>query len=1391
MKRRHGGLAILLGALFFVLLPLAAESALRVTPEGAGGKNGSDWDHAMSVAEFRQALTDGTAGEYWLKAGRYTPTDGADRTASFTLKTGIALYGGFAGDEVNREDRDPPAHKTILTGDIDNNDTKDADGITTVINGNNSYHVVTAISVTGTAPILDGFISTGGHANDEGEGENGYGGGMYNYDSNPEVSNCVFSGNSATGTGGGGMANYLSSPVVTNCTFSENSASSGGGMLNTGSTPTVTDSTFFKNSATLYGGGMFNGGNSPGVVKNCTFRENSAPQGGGMANGVASPVVTNCTFSENTATSTGHGMYNYNDASPVVTNCIFWGAGGVTAQATEDEQAETAPKITYSVVDTGVYNDTGNTNTDPKLGPLADNGGPTLTCALLADSSALNAGLGAGTHTINTKEVVVPDKDQRGEPRSTGSGTADIGAYQDQNVDRGFVKVTVEPQDARTAGAQWNIAGGAWHNSGETVAANVGDVVLSFKEIPGWTKPENETVTVAKDETAETTGTYVFAGGAGSLRVDITPGPAEARWSLDNATWRSSGTVVTGLATGSHQVFFNQVNDWTKPADQNVNVSHGQLTELEVQYTQVPPSDPIRYVNAAASGANDGTSWNDAYRELRDALAAAVAGDQIWVAAGTYKPTADTDRTKSFELQSGVALYGGFAGNEANREDRNPAANVTTLSGNIGDLQNPTDNSYHVVTSYGVDSTAVLDGFTITQGRANGGDDEFTSGGGMYNTNNARPTVTNCIFSNNFAGTSGGGMANVGSSPTVRNCTFSENTAEIAGDGMINLTKDSPASPTIIGCTFSKNSALPFDFKEGDMSFGGGIAEAEDSSTIMDCTFSDNMATHGGGICNIVSTATISNSAFSQNIGICGGGMYNLESSLTITNCTFSQNQTFDYSNYYDYSGQGGGVLNVESNTTTITNCTFSGNSAEQSGRGMHNISSSLVATNCIFWGEDSTTGQVTGPAIISYSITDFPGTGNTNADPRLGLLADNGGPTQTHALLYGSSALNTGLALGTYVIAGTTVAGTTVVIPVDDQRGVIRPQLGGVDIGAVEMETMPVPTPVPPGPDPTAGPTLTPTLAPTARPVPTVTPEPTGTSYVEPAICPNVVVGGVVGGRTLEEVVFTHPNSGLKIPDSEESPQQEITALQKALEEGLRKILVPEESIQAMVELLHKGMLDIDSNGYAYLPPQGMDQLAKLLKDLEIPPGAEKYSFLIFRAVLSEKKYFSGRKLEEDEKIVFFFFKVPKGFIGKTAEELHIAKVLSASEVLLFTQIFSQEEIEREIEGKRKGNYSMVTATEQISGDTVATGILASKDVITSDCLMALSIADGGSFDLDGTVNGSVVDPAFVIEAKRKENPEPDPEPSAGTGGGGGCSLGIIPLGLLLLALPLGLLKK
>lgn len=368
-------------------------------------------------------------------------------------------------------------------------------------------------------------------------------------------------------------------------------------------------------------------------------------------------------------------------------------------------------------------------------------------------------------------------------------------------------------------------------------------------------------------------------------------------------------------------------------------------------------SQTIRYVKPGASGT--GASWANAAGDIQAMINASAAGDQIWVAAGTYKPNRRVDAITvitpehpfdAFLMKAGVKLYGGFAGTETALSARNWSANLSVLSGDIS-VGNNGNKCYHVVLNSGTavsgTDTATLDGFTVRDGRAN-----LNS----FGTNVNGLTV---IFN------AGGGICNIGdltsAAPIIANCLITKDTAIIDGGGIYN----SYASPVIINCVISNNC-------------GNGIYNDHASPAITNCIIAYNYTSNGGGIYNNGSSPIITHCIINGNTAIGqGGGIYNCcLSAPIITNCIIAA----------DTAVIGAGIYNLNA-SPIITNCTIANNLATDNSGGIYNsIGSNLTfkLTNSIVWGNSSSIGNAGSAVTANYSIVQggYTGTGNSSADP-------------------------------------------------------------------------------------------------------------------------------------------------------------------------------------------------------------------------------------------------------------------------------------------------------------------------------------------------------------------------------------------------------------------------
>ncbi len=450
------------------------------------------------------------------------------------------------------------------------------------------------------------------------------------------------------------------------------------------------------------------------------------------------------------------------------------------------------------------------------------------------------------------------------------------------------------------------------------------------------------------------------------------------------------------------------------------------------------------YVDIHAPGiVKDGTSWATAYTNLLAARNAASSGDQVRVAQGMYR---FGDRTASFQLKSGVALYGGYAGNTAiDPSARDSSQFPTILSGDIGIPGDNSDNTYHVVTASGVNSSAVLDGFTIEDGNATD-----SSGGGIMITN-ASPTIRNCTFIGNHAesisrGTRGGAAYSLNSSPTFQGCTFTDNSA--TGGGAVY---DDSSTATFEGCTFLGNSADPVY---------GAVYDYRMPCHYSDCIFSANS---GGALVVSVdpgsvdppSPETLTRCQFIGNNSGAGGAIrfegWTPGIVVSCDDCTFIGNTAYI----------GGAIDNTDfESPILLTNCSIVDNSAVQTGGAFENSLSQSIFSNCVIWGNTASTGgqiyqeDPRGTTTVQYTDIQggYAGTGNINADPLFvrnpNPGADNtwGTPDDDYGdlrLQSASPCLNTGS--NAAIPAGITA----------DLEGNARIVSGTVDMGAYERQVV------------------------------------------------------------------------------------------------------------------------------------------------------------------------------------------------------------------------------------------------------------------------------------------------------------------------------------------------
>ncbi len=888
--------------------------------------------------------------------------DGDSSGAIAVSLAGLTLTGGdvtgFGGGIFSLEDL--TITDSVITG---NRASSRGGGIQS---GRSNYTTSTGTNLT----LINSTISN--NTADMSGPPGGRGGGMYIGNGMASITGSTISGNSATSKGGGIYnADYGTITTLSLSTISGNSAFRGGGIYNAyyGTITTLSQSTISGNSASSEGGGIYNVGTIT-TLSQSTISGNSAGYfGGGIYNDGTITTLSQSTISGNSAGYSGGGIYN--DGTIVITGTIVANSTG------EDVFVGSGSDLTGSF--NLVEDDTGGlSNTisgDPMLGPLDNNGGPTLTHALLPGSPAIDA----GDPNAVAGMAGIPTYDQRGmtfgRVVAIASTTAaiDIGAYEVQSAPNALiVDTTMDELDTDFSPGHLSLREAiGWANTfrGNNIITFDGTVFATSRTITLTGGELHISDAVSIDATSVNNHVTIDADGLSRvLRID--DGDSSGAIAVSLAGLTLTGGDVTGFGGGIFSLEDLTITDSVITGNR-ASSRGGGIQSGRSNYTTSTGTN-LTLINSTISNNTADMSGPPGGR-----------GGGMYIGNGMASITGST-----------------ISGNSA-----------TSKGGGIFNAD------------YGTITTLSLS--TIS------GNSAFR-GGGIYNAfYGTITTLSQSTISGNSASSEGGGIYNVGTITTLSQSTISGNSAGYFGGGIYN----DGTITTLSQSTISGNSAGYF---------GGGIYNDGTITTLSQSTISGNSAAMaGGGIANFLTAAVTDSTIFGNSAGGDGGGIFNW-GMATVTNSTISGNSA---------GGAGGGLnLGGSSGMAAVSNSTIFGNSAV-SGGGIFNDSSSTM-NNTIVAGSVSGADIVGGLLGAFNLIQDGSGVGLTNTvigDPLLGLLANNGGPTLTHALLAGSPAIDAG--------------DPTFSPPPDfDQRGAPFVRFfddpsapgGGIDIGAFELQTTP-----------------------------------------------------------------------------------------------------------------------------------------------------------------------------------------------------------------------------------------------------------------------------------------------------------------------------------------------
>jgi parallel beta-helix repeat protein len=833
---------------------------VRVSLAGNDANDGSSWALAKRTVQAGINAAADAGGDVWVAEGAYVEL--------VTLRNFVHLYGGFAGQETQRGERDWAGRPTILDG--------------------NQGGPTVYIADTGPGmATIDGFgIRNGTSSN---------GGGITCYSSSPAIRN-----NTITGNDGGGIYCDRSSPTIENNTISGNSKTktgdnyiNGGGIYCSGGLPTIVGNTISGNTATLsygHGGGIYCG----------SFR-----------------LITRNTITGNASASYGGAIYC--GGGTIEHNTITGNSGGDTGGIYCTGAVTVAHNTIGANTGIGVRCTAGATVANNKVSTNGSHGiscsGPASTITNNLVTGNNGSGISCGTATLINNTI-------------TGNSGGGISCTSATTIVNTLV---------------------AFNAQGITNSSSSGPPSLRHNCVFG-------------NPAHDFSGLPDPTGTDGNISVD----PVLASVPYNNLHIQPTSPCVDAGDDTAIQPDWLDMDGQARVLGSGVDIG---ADESDGTTWSAVPLAVVR-VSPAGNDANNGSTWALAKRTVQAGIDAAApsGGGEVWVAAGTY--------VERITLRNCAHVFGGFAGTETQRDQRDWLVNVTALDGNKG-------GSVVTANQPGF-APSTLDGFVVR----NGNGTLVSSrryGGGIYCAN-ASPVIRNSTITANSA-YDGGGIYCMSAGPVISDCTISGNAASHYGGGS-HLDSSGSSAATIRDCTITGNSAP----------YGGGISCYRCSPTIAGNTIASNTGSaEGGGIYCYRAGGRITGNTIRDNNSTrtdsLGGGIACNSSSPRVEGNTIANNAA-------DY---GGGISCLEywsSALPWIVRNTITGNTATSAGGGIYSGDDCLpkIVSNTIAGNRAGYAGGIwcgRGPATVAGNAI----TGN-QAQFGGGLFCDGGSTTSSPRIL-------------------------------------------------------------------------------------------------------------------------------------------------------------------------------------------------------------------------------------------------------------------------------------------------------------------------------------------------------------------------------------------------------